>query len=1185
MAGDTRPDSRVKALVDAALSLRAGKAPARRRTSTPPPKRITKVEATDEADATADTDPPGRPTVPEGPAVRRRVAALLLPLVVVGVAAGLISLLHLDTQPGQDGVPDCAVAHDDDTLVELGWKDEAGAEALLARWDACDDQLRDDAVDALDRDNLLIAWLVVGSLVGCGIAMRYRRWRTAAKVGVALTAVYVLADLYENHLLRELLTDGRHHEVLPTVAAVKLGALAGAGLVLLVAASLLAGGNDDDLVTKDDRDPRGAVRSWLGRRFDPRAETVAATAVTVAPAPRATGDTGISCSGGGIRSAAFSLGALQALDDEPSVVAPARWITAVSGGSYMATAWVTARDQQPDATPRPWERRSPEEDHLRRHASYLAPGLGGKLWALTRFILGFAVNLGAVVAFLAVVAVTGGWLISTQAEPQGIGGTVALVDGGCLDLPSGEHLVTIPGQTVRLDGDQAPIVGDGAATPPDKATTSKAKAEVEGTGSATISVESGKGSGSAFGPIDLPLADACSPRAVESPDGVPADAAGHRLSKGTKVPLAVTPQRSVDVEGRVAGCRHDEGDDPAVETTNACSPGGARYVDLPAGSRLVEAASAVLTLDHSALVEGTKDARHLVKACGHHVCVRWELPTWLRWTVLVPLLVGFALGLDTIAVRRSDAARRRREHQLRLMLGSGVALALVGWMLPTVVLWLVHWPGRFEDRLAVASGGGTLALLAALLSQITAAAPKSDASTSRALGLVKRAATRLRPVLVKLAARIVGPAMVIGIALAFFVMGADGYEPEDLLLVLVLGEALLVLGLGGDLNEWSLHPFYREQLRGAFAVDFGAERSTGETARPPRDDPLDRVNRTPGPELVICATANIADDRLTAPGRPAVSWTFTHEGIGSTAFEAAARAGTYKPEKLGPQRAHLASAWTAVAVSGAAFSPAMGKMTRGERMLLALGNLRLGVWYPNPRYHQDHTPNDPEGRRFDMRWYRTHHPRPWYLAKEALGLHRLRDPWIYVTDGGHYENLGLVELLRRGCTEIYCFDAAGDTTDTFGTLSDAMRIARAELEVEIDIRPAPMRPGEDASGISNLGVWPGIVRYADGGVGWLVLSKLTVPRTAPFDIIDLARTLDSFPTHPTADQLYTDQKFEAYRALGHHLGGEARTVGGAIRVLAETYGLSVDDAVALVQQALCAVPDPNPCTAPPPPAE
>ena len=79
-------------------------------------------------------------------------------------------------------------------------------------------------------------------------------------------------------------------------------------------------------------------------------------------------------------------------------------------------------------------------------------------------------------------------------------------------------------------------------------------------------------------------------------------------------------------------------------------------------------------------------------------------------------------------------------------------------------------------------------------------------------------------------------------------------------------------------------------------------------------------------------------------------------------------------------------------------------------------------------------------------------------------------------------------------------------------------------------------------------------------------------RTAPFDLVDLARTLPFFPNHPTGDQLYTDQKFEAYGALGE----QARMVGGVIRILLEEQSMPVKDAVRAVQDQLCALRDPTP---------
>src|SRR5213593_1030025 len=74
-----------------------------------------------------------------------------------------------------------------------------------------------------------------------------------------------------------------------------------------------------------------------------------------------------------------------------------------------------------------------------------------------------------------------------------------------------------------------------------------------------------------------------------------------------------------------------------------------------------------------------------------------------------------------------------------------------------------------------------------------------------------------------------------------------------------------------------------------------------------------------------------------------------------------------------------------------------------------------------------------------------------YVFREALGLNDVRRKFVYVTDGGHWENLGLVELLRRGCGRIICMDAAGDDLGKYFALSDAMALARSDLGVEIDI--------------------------------------------------------------------------------------------------------------------------------------
>ena len=103
---------------------------------------------------------------------------------------------------------------------------------------------------------------------------------------------------------------------------------------------------------------------------------------------------GISLSGGGIRSAAFNLGALQALQEE-EVLGSAQYLAAVSGGGYIASALTIshayAEPEAEDGHPL-WAHGSPEERLLRRNTNYLAPGTAGRTWLVMNVLHGFVLN-------------------------------------------------------------------------------------------------------------------------------------------------------------------------------------------------------------------------------------------------------------------------------------------------------------------------------------------------------------------------------------------------------------------------------------------------------------------------------------------------------------------------------------------------------------------------------------------------------------------------------------------------------------------------------------------------------------------------------------------------------------------------------------------------------------------------
>jgi len=219
--------------------------------------------------------------------------------------------------------------------------------------------------------------------------------------------------------------------------------------------------------------------------------------------------------------------------------------------------------------------------------------------------------------------------------------------------------------------------------------------------------------------------------------------------------------------------------------------------------------------------------------------------------------------------------------------------------------------------------------------------------------------------------------------------------------------------------------------------------------------------------------------------------------------------------------------------------------------LMALANLRLGVWVPNPRWVAETDEDTPLPRKFAK-------ARASYLFKELLGRNRIDDRYLYVSDGGHYENLGLVELLRRGCTEIYCLDASGVGGDgaEFKTLGDAIALARSELNVEIEFsgkkgeNPEELTPPQEPKSgkddpLAKRDVVTATIRYPPGPdrepgpVGKLVYVRNTMTGKAPWDVRAHHESDPRFPNNPTVDQLYTDQKFEAYRALGAVAGANA----------------------------------------------
>jgi hypothetical protein len=205
----------------------------------------------------------------------------------------------------------------------------------------------------------------------------------------------------------------------------------------------------------------------------------------------------------------------------------------------------------------------------------------------------------------------------------------------------------------------------------------------------------------------------------------------------------------------------------------------------------------------------------------------------------------------------------------------------------------------------------------------------------------------------------------------------------------------------------------------------------------------------------------------------------------------------------------------------------MGRQALGTtNALLAALNVRLGAWVPNPRHAE---------------WFNAgSQPRVHigYLAKEILGrYHPERDPFVYVADGGHRENLGLVELLRMQPALVIAVDASGDRPGSFSTLGEAVQLAELELDVRIEIDLAGMRA--EGSGDPASCTAEGTIHYPPamgGGTARLLYGRNQLSDLAPHELAQFAAADALFPDYSTGDQYLTDAQFAALVKLGAHIG-------------------------------------------------
>ncbi len=366
-----------------------------------------------------------------------------------------------------------------------------------------------------------------------------------------------------------------------------------------------------------------------------------------------------------------------------------------------------------------------------------------------------------------------------------------------------------------------------------------------------------------------------------------------------------------------------------------------------------------------------------------------------------------------------------------------------------------------------------------------------------------------------------------------------------------------------DVNSTSIHKYYRDHLVKAFvaqAADDDLVAALPLDQRPDEETPVPRLSDMDtdyAPYHLINVALNAereAEELRYRSGRHSSFFFF------GKAYCGGIRTGYIETEKLETVATDL-DVGTAMAVSGAAVAPNMGKLSNPfVAVILAILNIRLNHWLHNPKRILDlFSDSSLTEHQRDKRLRRLSGKRvgPLYLLREMFQTSDVNHKFVNLSDGGHIENLGVYELLRRQCRLIIVGDGERDSSLSFHGLSEVIRLARIDFGFNIQMAGLDeIRSGEQQHAV-------GTIRYSETRTGKLLYIKSNLGgdhnlqatlqdelyRSSPhrndnsrFDdnpyVAHYQSSHPEFPHETTADQFFDETQFESYRALGYSVGAK-----------------------------------------------
>src|SRR5215470_6315673 len=508
------------------------------------------------------------------------------------------------------------------------------------------------------------------------------------------------------------------------------------------------------------------------------------------------------------------------------------------------------------------------------------------------------------------------------------------------------------------------------------------------------------------------------------------------------------------------------------------------------------------------------------------------------WTIYVTfgvplLLLAFALAV-TVFVGFSSLVLEDDDREWIARAGAWVLLGIVCWtgvfalvLLAPKLLLTYFGPWAKSAFAAVGGVAGCITALAGLSSKTkaqkdSASPPQSGAQTQKTSGILDLAAALAAPVFIIVFLTSLS-------ILTNWILWKTGlvqgnWKDHWTFVENTHAESATLLAIGFlifswlmaywiNINKFSLHAMYRSRLirayPGASNPDSKESAELNKFTGFSKNDNVQMADllATGKPFHVVNICLNlVSGKRLAWQQRKAESFTISPLHCGSSDLG-------YRPTKAYGGKLGI-SLGTAITISGAAASPNMGyHSSPAIGFIMTLFNARLGAWLGNPNQNK---------------WQREGpHSALDSIVREAFGLTDDTSPYVYLSDGGHFENLALYEMIRRQCRYIVVLDSGADPKYSYEDLGNALRKIRIDMKVSIEFEEpflVPMSKPQYRCAVATL-------RYPDQQ-GYVVYVKPVVLGNEPPDVTAYKAANDEFPHQSTADQFFDESQTESYRALG-----------------------------------------------------